>query len=82
MAGRATDGESVWEGPQWASPDRAERLVSRPVYGRRDPIWGVLCWSLQKGQISPAGFRVAAHIRMTWEQQQAYLKELEDEDCS
>lgn len=73
MAGRATNGESVWEGAEWASPERAERIATRPESGRHDPIWGLLCRSLQDGRISPEGFRKAAVIRMTYEQQQEYL---------
>lgn len=30
MTGRAVDGESDWDGPEWAAPESAERIASCP----------------------------------------------------
>lgn len=34
MTGRAWDGDAEWDGPEWAAPERAERIATNPRRGR------------------------------------------------
>jgi hypothetical protein len=62
VTGRAADGGSSWDGPAWAAPERAERLATRPEYGRRKShmggkVLGFYSRALVKGHLDAATFR-------------------------
>lgn len=62
MTGSARNGESVWEGPEWAAPERAERLASRPTEGGRDVTLGLMARWLANGDIDPVQFQRAVQL--------------------
>jgi hypothetical protein len=64
VTGRATDGDSDWDGPQWAAPERAERLATHPEYGRHDRMFGMLCRALAGGLLKPSSFQDVMGIKL------------------
>jgi hypothetical protein len=71
VTGRAADGDSDWDGPEWAAPERAERLASRPVTRPRvSGMFGQLCKAMAAGLISPEGFREVIQIKISFEQEE------------
>lgn len=64
MTGRAADGDSDWDGPEWAAPERAERLASHPQYGRHDRMFGMMCRALAGGLLEPGSFQDVMQIKL------------------
>ena len=73
MTGLGRDGDGSWDGPEWAAPERAERLASRPEAGREDIVLGRFCRWLVDGSLTVEEFQraVRLHLKLSREDIQA-----------